>query len=89
MTDAELLAFLVVACSFSICAIHTFLAIRGHTNRWLDVLIALSSGWLGIVFLLNFSNSLPPTVGRPPLVTLLAAELARAIYLIRMRRMGR
>jgi hypothetical protein len=85
MTSTEFLSILVIASSVIVCGIHTFLAIRGRSNRWLDLLTAFAAGWLAIVFYLNHGTAVPPEVGRPPLVALLAAEIARAIYLLRTR----
>jgi hypothetical protein len=87
MTSTELLSILVIVCGFAIAGIHSYLAVRGHSSRWLDILTAFSAFWLAAVFLQNHGAAVPPAAGRPPLVALLAAEIARAIYLLRTRRL--
>jgi hypothetical protein len=83
-TSAEILSILIVVFALISCGVYTLTIIRHKKMRELNIIIAIASLWLAVVFLLNslgiMINSGGFLGGRPPTIILLAAITSRAIY---------
>jgi hypothetical protein len=95
MSTNDALAFIIAVIAFTTSGMEIALTIKCPEQRWLRVFKAWSSAWVGMVFLLNFLNVavagpageyIPPLLGRPSVLALIATMLAGAIWQWRLNK---